>query len=352
MLDALGRTAMALLIGATGGALFALIGAPLPWPLGAIATSALAAIFLNRCAMPVGTRSISKLVVGVLAGSAFTPDIAASMLGWWPSVLTVAVYSLAISVAGYLLFSRVMRYDPVTAYFAATPGGLGEFTLLGSALGGQVHTLVLIHAMRVITIVFGIPIMLQISQTPPFLDPGDAAAGGHGMFDWLVLIGCGLGGHLLGRIPGFPGGSIVGAMLLSAALHATGLTSAAPPMWVVALAQILIGSLAGARFGGVSWSDARRDLGIAVVWALVLLGVTLAMTSVAAPLLGMSYTTMLLALAPGGVSEMIIISYALGADVALVAFCQALRIFLVLALAPLFFNILARRRRAPGAPPT
>lgn len=36
MLSALGRTAMALLIGATGGALFALAGAPLPWTLGAI----------------------------------------------------------------------------------------------------------------------------------------------------------------------------------------------------------------------------------------------------------------------------------------------------------------------------
>ena len=350
MLGVPGRTAMALLIGATGGALFALIGVPLPWTLGAITTSALAAIFLKRWPMPAGVRTFTKPVVGVLAGSAFTPAIAVSMLAWWPSVLTVAAYSLAISVAGYLVFTRVMRYDPVTAFFASTPGGLGEFSLLGGALGGRVHTLVLIHATRVITIVFGVPILLQVSQPGPL--PGAAhVADGHAPIDWLVLIACGFAGHLLGRIPGFPGGSIVGAMLLSALVHATGVTTAAPPVWLMAVAQILIGSVAGSRCAGVTWADARRDLGIAVVWALVLLGVTLAVTSAAAPLLGMSYTTMLLALAPGGVSEMIIVAYALGADVAFVAFCQALRIFLVLALAPVFFDLMARRRPPSDPPP-
>ncbi len=350
MLNALGRTAMALLIGATGGALFAVIGAPLPWTLGAITTSALAAILLRRWAMPAGVRTFTKPVVGVLAGSAFTPAIAGSMLGWWPSLLTVAAYSLAISVAGYLVFTRLMRYDPVTAYFASTPGGLGEFSLLGGALGGRVHTLVLIHATRVITIVFGIPILLQAMQPSTVLGAGHAVADGHALFDWLVLIGCGLAGHLIGRIPGFPGGSIAAAMLLSALVHATGVTTAAPPVWLVAIAQILIGSVAGSRFGGVTWNDARRDFGVALVWALVLLVATVLVTGIAAPVLGVSYTTMLLALAPGGVAEMIIISYALGADVALVAFCQALRILLVLALAPLFFNLMARRR-PPGAPP-
>jgi hypothetical protein len=36
MLSALGRTATALLIGAVGGAVFVLLGLPLPWTLGAI----------------------------------------------------------------------------------------------------------------------------------------------------------------------------------------------------------------------------------------------------------------------------------------------------------------------------
>lgn len=345
MLSRLGLTVMSLLIGAAGGALFALIGIPLPWTLGAIASSAIAAIFGNRWPMPAVMRHLARPVVGVLAGSAFTPAIVGAMLGWWPSLLTVAAYSLAISVAGYLAFTRLMRFDPVTAYFAATPGGLGEFTLLGGMLGGRTHTLVLIHAVRVLTIVFGIPVVLQLAQTPIPAGSGLAAAGsGLAPADWLILAGCAAAGYLVGGIRGFPGGAIVAAMLFSAVLHATGATTAAPPGWLVAFVQILIGCIAGSRFAGITWADARRDATVALGWAALLLGVTVLVAAIATPLLDMPFTTLLLALAPGGVAEMIIISYALQADVAFVAFCQALRIFLVLAFAPLFFNLLAGRR--------
>ncbi len=345
MLAQLGLTVMSLLIGAAGGAVFAVIGIPLPWTLGAIAASAIAAVFGNRWPMPPVMRHVARPVVGVLAGSAFTPAIIGAMLGWWPSLPTVAVYSLAISAVGYLVFTRRLRFDPVTAYFAATPGGLGEFTLLGGMLGGRTHTLVLIHAIRVLTIVFGIPVILQLAQTPiPSANALGGADAGLAVRDWVILIGCGVAGYLLGRIRGFPGGTIVASMLVSAVLHAAGATSAVPPGWLVAIVQVLIGSIAGARFAGITWADARRDVAVALGWAGALLGVTVMVAAITTPLLGMPFTTLLLALAPGGVSEMIILSYALQADVAFVAFCQALRIFLVLAFAPFFFNLLARRR--------
>lgn len=344
MPSALVRTAMALLIGAAGGALFALLGTPLPWTLGAITTSAIAAIAGNRWPMPGAMREAARPVVGVMAGSAFTPAIAAAMLAWWPSLLTVAAYSLAIGAAGFLLFTRLLRRDPVTAYFASMPGGLGELSLLGASLGGRIHTLVLTHAIRVVTIVFGIPVILQVASAPP---PPAEAATALPPADTLILIAIGLAGYAIGRHTRFPGGSMVAAMLLSALVHGTGLTDAAPPPWLIAFVQVLIGSVAGSRFAGITWADTRVDLAAAFAWAGAMLAATVLFASLAAPLLGMPFATMLLALAPGGVAEMIIVSYALGADVAFVAFSQALRIFLVLALAPIFFDLVSRRRPPP-----
>ena len=189
-----------------------------------------------------------------------------------------------------------------------------------------------------------IPLILQTANAPI---PAGAAASGHDALaavDWAILVGIGLAGYVIGRYTRFPGGIMVASMLVSAVVHATGLIGAAPPSWLVAFVQVLIGSVAGARFAGVTWADARRDMTAAMGWAVVMLGSTVVVAATAAPLLGMPFATMLLALAPGGVAEMIIISYALQADVAFVAFCQAMRVFLVLALAPAFFDLVARRR--------
>lgn len=347
-LGAAGSTVMALLIGAAGGALFAFIGTPLPWTLGAITTSAIAAIAGNRWPMPAGMRTFARPVVGVLAGSAFTPAIVGSMLGWWPSLVVVAVYSLVMSAAGYFLFTRVLRFDSATAYFASTPGGLGELTLLGGALGGRVHTLVLIHAVRVVTVVFGVPLVVQLvhGNIGSATFPGSAHVGLEA-WDWLMLIGAGLAGYAIGRFTGFPGGVMIAAMLVSAALHATGVTTAAPPGWLMAVVQVLIGSVAGGRFAGITWADARVDLLAAFGWAAAMLGSAVLVTALAVPMLGVPFETLLLALAPGGAAEMIVISYALQAEAAFVAFCHVSRIFLVLALAPAFFGLIPPRGPKP-----
>lgn len=339
MLQATISALIALFIGAAGGFVFHAIHAPLPWTLGAIAASAVAAITVNRWPMPAGIRSWARPVVGVLAGSAFTPDVIASMGGWWPALLLVAVYSLAVSAIGYITFTRLLGFDSPTAYFAATPGGLGELTLLGGTLGADSKTLVLIHAVRVVAVVFTIPLMMQLFLSGPVggLPPQHAEAH-HELGEWLVLVGCGVLGFFIARYTRMPGGALVVPMFLSAAAHAAGLTSASPPYWLVAFVQVLIGSIAGSRFAGVTLVELRRSLAIAIAWAAFMVLSAVAAALAGSLMLGMPFSWLLLALAPGGAAEMLVITYALRADVAFVALCQVARVFLVMALAPLFFK--------------
>jgi membrane AbrB-like protein len=338
------RSIIALSISTVGAVLFVYIGVPLPWTLGAMFASAVSAIWFNRWPMPAPIRNLARPVVGLLAGAAFTPEVVSRMLDWWPGVVSIACYSLVMGALGYCVFRSVFRLDPATAYFSSMPGGLGELSLLGDAYGGSMRTIVLMHSIRVVLTVSTIPFLIQFIVGHEIVRPDlDQAAAGAELSDWTVLALTGVAGYVLGSHFKVPGGIMVVTMICSALVHGTGLTHATPPYWLVAFVQVLIGSVAGARFTGLRWHELRRTILIAIGWASALLAGAGFGAWLGARLFDIPATSLLLALSPGGTSEMIIITYALGAEVAFVAVCQVSRIFIVLAVAPLLFQVLAGR---------
>jgi membrane AbrB-like protein len=341
--------ALAFLIGAAGGVAFYLIGAPLPWTLGSLAAVAVVAVAGGRWLMPAAVREVARPVVGILAGSAFTPAVVASIGDWWGAIVFVAVYSLFVSILGWLFFRKVCRLDPVTAYFACTPAGLGELTLLGGALGGSMRTLVTIHSVRIVAVVFTVPLFLQLVLGSELQR---TTLAGHGsqdavLLDWLILIGCGVAGFLAARLLGMRGGAMIMAMLCSAAVHGSGLTQLVPPNWLVAVVQVVIGAVAGARFAGIRWLELRNTVLQAAIWAVVLLATAMGAAAVGAMIFARPYAALMLAVAPGGMAEMTIISYALGIETAFVVTSQVCRSFFVLTMAPLLFRVLGV---APATP--
>jgi membrane AbrB-like protein len=120
-----------------------------------------------------------------------------------------------------------------------------------------------------------------------------------------------------------------------------GLTDVLPPAWLVALVQIVIGSIAGSRFAGVTMHELRSTAFQALAWTVIVLAAAAGMAALGAYLFDVSYPGLLLALAPAGMPEMTIISYALGVETALVVTCQIFRLMLILTLAPLAFRAFA-----------
>src|SRR5689334_2189590 len=98
------RVAAALAIGGAGGALFRLLGLPLPWTLGSLFAAAIVAIAGGPWLVPGPVRDLARPVVGLLAGSAFTPAIVASIGAWWGVVVFVLLYSVATTTLGFLFF--------------------------------------------------------------------------------------------------------------------------------------------------------------------------------------------------------------------------------------------------------
>jgi uncharacterized membrane protein AbrB (regulator of aidB expression) len=82
----------------------------------------------------------------------------------------------------------------------------------------------------------------------------------------------------------------------------------------------------------------------------VLLLTAIGAAALGAMLFARPFAALVLAVAPGGMTEMTIISYALGIETAFVVTSQVCRSFFVLTLAPILFRLL-RIAPAPTAPP-
>jgi membrane AbrB-like protein len=139
-------------------------------------------------------------------------------------------------------------------------------------------------------------------------------------------------------------------MMLSAAAHLTGLTTAQPPAELVAAAQVVAGSAIGARFAGTAAVTFLR-LAIHALSAtviMVLLAILFAAGLHAGS--GMPLPDLILALAPGGLAEMSLVALALHADAAFVSTHHVARISMVVAMAPALHRLLPGRWRKPAGP--
>jgi membrane AbrB-like protein len=184
----------------------------------------------------------------------------------------------------------------------------------------------------------------------------DAAAGGLaaalGKLTWtplalqdaLLLAACAVAGPAVGRALRIPARYLVGPMLLSAAAHVGGVTSARPPAALLAAAQIVVGAAVGCRFVGVSLASLGRVAAAAGAVAATQLGVAAGFAAAASAASGTPWPLLMLAYSPGGITEMTLTSVALGFDAAFVATHHIIRICAIVTLTPLAARLAARLR--------
>jgi uncharacterized membrane protein AbrB (regulator of aidB expression) len=96
------------------------------------------------------------------------------------------------------------------------------------------------------------------------------------------------------RIPAAP---ISGPVFFSALFHATGWTDAAPPELLVIIAQIVMGSALGARFGGYNRRELARAFGAAMTAGIIMMSLTVLMALAAMAIFAKPFLEMVLSLA-------------------------------------------------------
>lgn len=344
-------TAMAL--GAVGGYVCFRLHVPLAFMIGAMLTTTVAAMAGIRTAVPQPLRDGLVIVLGIMLGSAFTPALLSHLGEWSVSLAGLLVYIVAASGVGILYLQRVAKYDPVTAYFTAMPGGFNEMVMMGGALGGDDRTIALGHSLRIMLVVMTVPFAFQAlpGYDPAGRDWSLRGLGPHpfdlNLTDYAIMALC-FAGAPIARHLRIPAGILVGPMLLSAALHLSGLTAAKPPGLLVAIAQIVIGASIGGRFARVPLMRVAHTALVAAGLTLALLAVTLSMAVGIHLLTGLSLPGLILAYAPGGLAEMSLVALSLHVDAAFVATHHIVRIVLIVLFAPAAYHLWRRWRDRRG----
>jgi len=332
-----------LVFGAAGGALFYELTMPLPWMIGAMVVTTVAALAGAPLKGPGGIRPLMITILGIMLGAAFTPEALGHAGRWWPSLATLIGFIVVVTAAVAVFLVKAGRFDPVSAYFASAPGGFATMLVLGGELGGDERKISLVHAVRILLTVLLIAFWFRIVEG---YRPGAVAALGSvadiAGGDFLILAACAVG-FPIARLLKVPAAPLIGPMVLSAAVHMAGLTVARPPSELVNLAQIVIGTNVGCRFVGVPVRQVLKTMYLSVAVTLFMLALAVAFAFLLNRLTGLGFEALWLAFSPGGLAEMTLISLAMGIDTAFVSTHHLLRMIFMVTAAPLVFAWLKKR---------
>ncbi len=138
------------------------------------------------------------------------------------------------------------------------------------------------------------------------------------------------------RIPAY---QLIGPVTVSAVIHLMGLTASDPPFYLVAIAQVVMGSAIGCRFAGVRFAMVGRTLMLGAGAAVILLVVTACFSWAFQAAVPVAPSALILALAPGGLAEMTLVALALAVDSAFVSCMHIVRITVVIVFAPMLFRL-------------
>jgi membrane AbrB-like protein len=303
--------------------------------------------------LPAWARLVCVPVIGVLIGAAFTPGLLAAARGWWPGFLAVLAFVPAAHALNYAVFRRLGRLSRPTAYFAAMPGGLVEAIEIGEAEGADVRALTVLQFARIAIVVTALPLIYSAVEGRAV---GSAAGATFdaglplGLRDAILLTAAGVAGYLLADAARAPAAQITGPILASALVHGVGLTAAAPPSWLVAAAQLVIGATLGVRFVGIGARALGRQLALSAVSVAGMLALGAALAGALAAAGFERFGVMMLALAPGGVVEMGLIALSLGASPIFVTACHLARIVATVAVGLGVWRRIGARRGGPDGP--
>jgi hypothetical protein len=335
------HVALGLAIGVAGGLLFYAINFPLPWFLGALTASLIAAAVNAPYAGPEVLSVPARIVLGVAVGTAFTPQILDQLPAMLGSLAIFVPWSVALVLLGPMALQKFAGLDRKTAFFAASPGGLTDVVFMAAECGAQVRTVMIFQATRILLIVLAIPLWMQ------FFGGFDVVGRSRDQRLWLVSMGVpdvavlivvGVLGYLAAKRLKLGAPAIVGPMILSAAVHAGGLTKAQVPFEALTLAQIVLGVTLGAYFRGLTGKEFRATLVAAIAFALGLLLASGLVTVLVAAATGLGSNSVLLAFAPGGQAELNLLAYILRLDVAYVAIHHLMRLAIVVVIVQWMFR--------------
>jgi len=323
-----------LLLSICGGVLFSALHIPLPWMLGPLLVTGIAGVYEVPVKAVTGGRQVGQLFIGCILGQYFSPDISWRVISQWRMMLATAVVALTAGIAGGALLARIAGIEQRTAYFCAIPGGAAEMAVLAERAGARFDRVALAQSLRVLIVVCTVPVILTLAGatgTDNYI-PQAKVVSASGL---MLLLAIALTGGIIFDRCRIPNAFILGPLAASALLTMNGIKLSVIPQFIGISGQLLMGWALGARFR----PDLRNESGKFLLGTVAATLFSMAMLSIAAALAaflqGIPVESMMLATAPGGISEMCVTAKILKLGVPIVTSFQVTRLaFLLITALP------------------
>jgi membrane AbrB-like protein len=310
--------------------------------IGAMAFAAAVRLTDLPVLVPMITRPIGQMIVASSVGLSFTPTAVAVLSTLFLPMIAAAILTVIASFAVAAMLMRIARVDVITATLACIPMGPVESAHLASQHGVAEGPVVFAQTLRIVMLVVFIPPIL-IALADGIDDPIAVLRAISWTFPGATMLaGFAILGALVSRTVRLGNPFFVGSLGGAALAAAFSFPVTAYPYPLMIMAQIFLGVWLGAVFDRKLLRQARNFILGGVSSSLLLIALCTAMGFGFTWFTGQPWTVMVLATAPGSVTEMALTSKILREGVTVVTTFHLVRIFIILPTAPLIIGATAR----------
>ena len=162
---------IALVPAAIGGAIWASMGLPLAWLMGAAIVTGFLSFYGVVIEPPKLLYRPSLSVIGAGVGLTITGAVALEVSRWFPVMAVMGFAGVLLAAIATPIVARKGEMEESTAFFSLMPGGVIEMANIGEPHGADRTTIATLHAIRVGLVVGILPLSLYFL----FPQTGDVA---------------------------------------------------------------------------------------------------------------------------------------------------------------------------------
>ena len=330
-------TMFTVLVGACGAAVAYALGLPAWVLLGPAVLVSCVAAAGTRMKIADPLRDICFIILGLGIGSGFDPDASDALLRWPVAFAVLPVMLVATMSLSRFALVRGFGFDRRSASLAAAPGHLSYVTALATESNVDVVRVTVVQAIRLLCLTVSVPFIARgIGYEFDTMVMSDAPAMHTPVLAGLALLSCGVA-FVFQRLR-FPAPVLLAAMVVSSVGHATDVTPGSVPQYLMTPALMVLGTLIGTRFAGLSRDVLRSSLLAGLCMTFISVSIATVAALPVARVLGIPLVHVLTAFAPGGLETMVALGAVIGASPGFVAACHVTRLLILVVLIPLYLG--------------
>ena len=306
-----------------GGWLASVTPMPVPWFTGGLLAAALWSAWRREVRAESALRDAGFLLIGYAVGRSFVREFAD---GADPRVVVagVAVAALTWAVVRAVLGRAALGWSGATRGFAAVPGSMSVVLAVAADAGRcEPERVALVHLLRLGLLCLVLPLLALGAEVPTVVVAAKLSLGEVGLM--VALLSVSLLVARAARRVGVPAPALLSAVAVVAGAEMALHDLPAPPGGIRAVSAVLIAAYLGPTFRRAAEVLEWRDGTPAVLAALAALVTGAVGAGLLWAVVGGSWRTLVLGMAPGGLEVAVLTAASSDAETGTVVLLQLLR---------------------------